>query len=200
MAEFKFSCPQCQQPILCDSSYAGSQINCPVCQRAILVPSLTPSAADASGRKVRAEISTLRTVAILGAGILAAAGMVLLVVHLVAGPKTVTFKAWVDGVDVVKLSGKNLWIEHQDFQPPGKMSVNGKNWNPVWEKKSSAPYELNPAFKPRNPENVKLIKPAGRGTISILETPTPANDGTLAVQLDDGNEGGADWYEFTISW
>jgi DNA-directed RNA polymerase subunit RPC12/RpoP len=200
MAEFKFSCPQCTQKILCDSSYAGSQINCPVCQRAILVPPITPSAADASGRMVRTEISTWRTVAILGAGILAAAGMVVLAVHLLAGPKTVTFKAWVDGVDVVKLSGKGLWIEHQDFQPPGKMSINRKNWNPVWEKNTSAPYDLNPAFKPRSPESVKLIKGAGRGIISIVETPTPANDETLAVQLDDGGEGGADWYEFTISW
>jgi hypothetical protein len=199
MAEFKFSCPQCKQKIQCDSSYAGSQINCPVCQRAIIVPPMTSSVADAGERMVRIKTSTLQTVAILGASVLAAVGMVVLAVHLLAGPKTMTFKAWIDGVDVVKLSGKGLWIEHQDFQPPGKMSINGKQWNPVWNKNTSAPYDLNPAFKPRNPESVKLIKHAGRGTISIVETPTPANDGTLAVQLDD-DEGGADWYEFTISW
>jgi outer membrane lipoprotein-sorting protein len=38
MAEFKFSCPQCNQHIQCDTGYAGTQINCPSCQKAIVVP------------------------------------------------------------------------------------------------------------------------------------------------------------------
>jgi outer membrane lipoprotein-sorting protein len=38
MAEFKFSCPQCNQHIQCDTGYAGMQINCPSCQKAIVVP------------------------------------------------------------------------------------------------------------------------------------------------------------------
>jgi outer membrane lipoprotein-sorting protein len=39
MAEFKFSCPQCNQHIECDVSYSGMQINCPSCQKCIVVPS-----------------------------------------------------------------------------------------------------------------------------------------------------------------
>ena len=38
MAEFKFSCPHCQQHIQCDASYAGVQITCPTCQKSIVVP------------------------------------------------------------------------------------------------------------------------------------------------------------------
>ena len=45
MAEFKFSCPQCAQNILCDVGYAGAQINCPSCQQAIIVPPAPRSAA-----------------------------------------------------------------------------------------------------------------------------------------------------------
>ena len=45
MAEFKFSCPLCNQHILCDVSYSGMQINCPVCQQAIVVPQAPQPAA-----------------------------------------------------------------------------------------------------------------------------------------------------------
>ena len=43
MAEFKFSCPLCNQHIQCDSDYSGMQINCPSCQKSIVVPQ-APSA------------------------------------------------------------------------------------------------------------------------------------------------------------
>lgn len=200
MAEFKFSCPQCRQKILCDSSYSGTTINCPACRQMIMVPPMAPSVAGAGERAVQIKISTLRTVAFLGAGVLAAISVVALTVHLLAGPRTVSFKALVDGVDVVKLSGKSLWIEHQDFKLPVRMSINGRKWNPVWDKNTSAGYELSPAFRPRNAQSIKLTRRTGRGTLSIVEKPTVANDGTLAIRLDDGGIGGADWYEFTVSW
>jgi hypothetical protein len=201
MAEFTFPCPQCKQCIQCDASYVGSQINCPACQKAVIVPPIPPPAAAGTGeRTVQTKMSTLRTVALLGGGVLAAVGILALTIHLLAGPKTVTFKAFVDGVDVVKLSGKNLWIEHLYDQLPSRMSINGKKWNPVWDKNSSANYELNPAFKPSNADSVKLTKRTGRGAITIMQEPTPGNDETLVIRVDDGGIGGADWYEFTVSW
>ncbi len=48
MAEFKFSCPQCNQRIACDVSYSGMQINCPSCQKLIVVPEAPGSAAPPS--------------------------------------------------------------------------------------------------------------------------------------------------------
>jgi DNA-directed RNA polymerase subunit RPC12/RpoP len=200
MAEFKFSCPQCRQQIQCDSTYVGSQINCPLCRQTIIFPPVTPSAAPPGERIFQIKASTLQTLAILGLSVLLAAGIVLLTVHLLAGPKTVTFKAFVDGVDVVKLSGKNLWVEHQDDQLPSRMSINGKKWNPVWDKNTSASYVLKPVFKPHDPERVRLTKCTGRGSLSIVEKPTAENGGTLAIKVDDGGIGGADWYEFTVLW
>jgi len=201
MAEFTFPCPQCNQRIQSDASYVGLQINCPVCQKAIIVPPVPPPTAAGTGeRMIQIKTSTLRTVTLLGAGVLVAVGILALTIHLLAGPKPLTFKAFVDGVDVVKLSGRNLWIEHLYDQLPSRMSINGKKWNPVWDKNTSANYELNPAFKPSNADSVKLTKRTGRGAIIIMEEPTPGNDGTLVIRLDDGGIGGADWYEFTVSW
>ena len=40
MSEFKFSCPQCGQHILCDTQWSGLEINCPACQQTLAAPSL----------------------------------------------------------------------------------------------------------------------------------------------------------------
>jgi len=161
---------------------------------------MAPTAGGGGERMLQVKLSTLRTVALFGAGVLGAAGIVFLAVHLLAGPKALHFKAYVDGVEVVKLSGKKLWIEHLYDQLPAKLSINGQKWNPVWDKNTSADYELHPAFKPRNADRVKLTSLAGRGTVTIMEEPTPGNDETLAIRVDDGGIGGADWYEFAVSW
>ncbi|HUE35933.1 MAG TPA: hypothetical protein VMO20_00980 [Candidatus Acidoferrum sp.] len=105
-----------------------------------------------------------------------------------------------DGVDVVKISGYRLWIEHQDFQLPIRVKINGANWNPAWNASVSAPYKLRRAFRPAGPAAIKLVKLRGRGDVTILEMPSPANNQTLAIKLDDGPYGGADGYEFTVSW
>ena len=46
MSEFKFSCPQCGQHILCDAQWSGREINCPACQQTLVVPSLAPPAIE----------------------------------------------------------------------------------------------------------------------------------------------------------
>jgi hypothetical protein len=117
----------------------------------------------------------------------------------------------VDGTDVVKLSGSRLWIEHLQWQQPVRISVNGATWNPTWNEtqsptfpnwsdNESRPYTLKRWFSPHNPDNIKLVKTAGRGPIAIIEKPSPANQQTLSIKLDDGPMSGADWYEFTVSW
>ena len=42
MSEFKFTCPQCEQHILCDTQWSGREINCPACQQVLVVPSVEP--------------------------------------------------------------------------------------------------------------------------------------------------------------
>lgn len=38
MSEFKFSCPHCDQHILCDEQLSGSEIQCPDCQHRLQIP------------------------------------------------------------------------------------------------------------------------------------------------------------------
>ena len=81
-------------------------------------------------------------------------------------PDVLTFRAVVDGSDVVKVSGDHLWIEHEEFQLPAQIFVNGKPWHPVWTDKVSAPLQdLSPAFHPRDPMKVKLTQIKGRGPV-----------------------------------
>jgi len=199
MAEFKFFCPQCKQHIQCDSSYAGLKINCPSCQREIVVPPM-PSVVQPKEPAIQIKTSTLRKAAIIALCVALAAGIVAAPFYIFVGPKKLTFKAYVDGTDIVKLSGGRLWIEHQTWQLPTRMTVNDKKWNPAWNNNVCKPFQLRRAFKPGNPQDIKLTSQRGRGGISILEKPSPANNETLAIKVDDGGFGGADWYEFAVSW
>jgi hypothetical protein len=192
MVKYHFTCPHCRHKIRCDASSAGLHINCPTCQQIAIVPP--------APRTIQIKVSTLRNVSLAVLGVLLVAGIVSLAPHLFGGSRTVTFKAMVDGVDVVKLSGNRLWIEHQSWKIPIKVMVNGKSWNPAWNDNTSMPFLLNRVFRPADPKNIKLASHKGRGPISIVELPAPANDETLAIKLDDGDFGAADWYEFTVSW
>ena len=211
MAEIKFACPQCKQRVACDSGYVGSQINCPSCQRSIIVPPAATAAAAPAEDFIQIKKSTLLTAALIALGILFLAGAGWGVFLLLAGSKTIAFRAYVDGSDVVKLRGKEFWIEHLTWQQPDKISVNGKIWKPVWNSDATPtmpawndnrtePFRLSRAFNPGNPKKIRLTKLAGRGNIVIAEKPSSTNDQTLSVRVDDGPMAGADWYEFTVSW
>jgi len=116
-------------------------------------------------------------------------------------PHVITFRAVVDGTDVVKVSGSQLWIEHEDFVKPSAMFVNGKPWHPVWTDKVSDQYQgLNPAFHPHDPMKIKITQLKGRGTVSIIQPLSTANDQTLAFRIDDDPFGGADTYQVSITW
>jgi hypothetical protein len=210
MSEFKFSCPQCKGVIQCDTSYVGSRIDCPICQKSIIVPPVPPTSTSVAERRIQLKKSTLKKAGIIAACALVVVAVVMIVPYLF-GPKSVTFKAFVDGTDVVKLSGRHLWVEHLEWQQPTRMSINGVNWRPTWnETKSGAfpdwsdnkstRYALKRAFSPGNPQNIKLTKRQGRGAVAIIEMPSRQNDQTLAIQMDDGPQGGAAWYEFTVTW
>ena len=120
--------------------------------------------------------------------------------------QTFTVKMFVDGSDIVKVSGNRLWIEHGTGSlpqnPPDKVIyVNGQTWTPTWNDKTSAEFAgIIPAFRPRESQKIQLTKRAGRGAISIAEYPSPDNNRMLAVKIDDEDFGGADWYEILVSW
>jgi hypothetical protein len=199
MAEFKFSCPKCSQNILCDLSYAGAGINCPSCQQSIKVP--PPPSVVPPGEKVfQVRVSTARNIALIILFLLLLAGAIEGVLYLFAGTRSVTFKAWVDGSDALKLQGKQLWLEHLTWSQPTKIEINGKKWETAWNNNKTEPFSLGSTFPAKDSVHVKIKKISGRGKISIVERPSSDNDYTLTIKIDDGPQPGADWYEFTVSW
>ena len=115
--------------------------------------------------------------------------------------RALTISAEVDGSDVVKVSGNKLWIEHEQFQRPQRILLNGKLWIPQWTTNVCAPFEgLQPPFAPQDPRKIKVSKKAGRGTVTVLEMPSAENDETLAFRIDDNAQPGADRYEIRVSW
>jgi serine/threonine protein kinase len=115
---------------------------------------------------------------------------------------TITVKAFIDGIDVIKVSGNKLWFEHEESALPGKnIFVNGKAWTPGWTNNVSTEFAgLIAVFRPIDAQKIQITKRVGRGTVSVAQFPSPANDETLAVRIDDEDFGGADWYEVVISW
>lgn len=133
----------------------------------------------------------------------------------------IKIKALIDGIDTVKIRGNKAWYEHESWELPGRSHgrdentlINDKPWRPVWhivndhtfldQRMPSKPYEdLQPAFAPKTPANIKLTKIAGRGEVKISQLPTPENQETLSIHLDDSDPvefSGADWYEVMIEW
>ena len=136
-------------------------------------------------------------------GVICVALVVVLVAFLIGSSHhQLTVKAFIDARDVVKVSGTRLWFEHETGSLPGRnIFVNGKAWSPSWTNNVSAEFlGLNPAFRPHDPQKIQITKRVGRGTVSVAEFPSPANEETLAVRIDDEEVGGADWYEVVISW
>jgi serine/threonine protein kinase len=136
-------------------------------------------------------------------GIACVALIMALVVFLVGlSHHKLTVRAFIDGIDVVKVSGNKLWFEHEYATLPGRnIFVNGKAWTPSWTNNVSTEFAgLIAVFRPTDAQKIQITKRAGRGTVSVAQFPSPANDETLAVRIDDADPGGADWYEFVISW
>lgn len=57
MSDFKFSCPNCSQSIVCDTSNAGMQIPCPSCQTLLTVPQPPPAAPAPPTGPIRLSIN-----------------------------------------------------------------------------------------------------------------------------------------------
>jgi serine/threonine protein kinase len=167
-------------------------------------PANLPGQPSIIKQKRTMQITNNRTWWIVSAGavvcIALAVGLVTFLTRF--GHHQLTVKAFIDSSDVVKVSGSRLWFEHESGALPGRnIFVNGKAWSPSWTNNVSTEFVgLNPVFRSRDPQKLQITKRIGRGTVSIAQFPSPANDETLAVRLDDAEFGGADWYEVAISW
>lgn len=52
---------------------------------------------------------------------------------------------------------------------------------------------------PRGAANVSVNKVRGRGDVRIVEQPSPNNNYTLVVEIND-KEGGSDMYDIEVNW
>jgi hypothetical protein len=95
---------------------------------------------------------------------------------------TVAWSAMVDGVDEIIFSGSSSSVRHLSGKPPRDVRAS-----------FSAPM-------PRSPVNLDLISTGGRGSIVIVQQPSPANGYTAIVRIDDSGRGSDNRYVFTLRW
>jgi len=119
----------------------------------------------------------------------------------------IEIRAYIDGVDVIKVRGKKLWYEHVTAELPGKWDghdeptfVNQEKWMPWWDGHTSRPYEKITAMRPPTGKRVYVAKKFGRGVVTLAQQPSTSNEQTLKITIDDVAHAGADWYEIHIKW
>jgi hypothetical protein len=128
------------------------------------------------------------------------------------GTKLVTILSLIDGSDVLKIRGNELWFEHRNFVPPGQWVdhvdasgneptyINREAWVPKWNGDVSIPYAAKARLLPEGSQfEVRLMTPQDRGgSVTILEQPSARNDFTLSILLDDDFPSGAAWYQVEL--
>jgi hypothetical protein len=127
------------------------------------------------------------------------------------GTKLVTILSLIDGSDVLKIRGNELWIEHRNFVLPGKWVdhtdasgneptyINSDAWVPKWNGDVSLPYAAKARLLPEGSQfDVRLVTPQDRGSVTILQQPSAQNDFTLSILLDDDFANGAAWYQVEL--
>ena len=123
-------------------------------------------------------------------------------------------RAFIDGSDVVKIRGDQIWIAHKSFEFPGRWQgcnepiiVKGtEKWYPVWDGNLSDRHTIEdkeralPLKKAFTKDTMNVAAKTGLGNFYVSEYPSADNDYTLSVTLDDLGAEGASWYEFGVSW
>ncbi|MEM7244443.1 MAG: serine hydrolase [Acidobacteriota bacterium] len=125
---------------------------------------------------------------------------------------SLTIRTLIDGSSVVKLRGDSLWFEHLNHARPGAWTgkrehdgneptfVDGVEWLPQWDGKTSKPLTTASGLPAERPVTVTAVAVDARGKVVVLEQPSVKNDDTLSVLLDDDRERGATWYEIHLHW
>jgi CubicO group peptidase (beta-lactamase class C family) len=126
---------------------------------------------------------------------------------------TITIRALIDGSDVVKVRGDTMWYEHLNHAVPGAWVgdddhsgdeptvVNGVEWVPQWDGKTSEAFTAAGGLLPAaRAVTVTAVAVSARGKVAVLAQPSEKNDYTLSVMLDDDPQDGAEWYEVQLRW
>jgi hypothetical protein len=122
--------------------------------------------------------------------------------------------AWIDTTDYLFIHGSTLQWEHKTSGSPagthmgpeptiinttldGTAVMTAVNWNQTWpdplpaDAFSSTITLLDPTLLADDSLDASVVKISGRGSLSIFQQPTAANDETLIVQFTDGSAGAA---------
>jgi hypothetical protein len=128
-----------------------------------------------------------------------------------SGTKLLTILSLIDGSDVLKIRGNEVWFEHRNFVLPGKWVddsdasgneptyINSEAWTPKWSGDVSLPYAAKARLLPEGSQfDVRLVTPHDRGSVTILQQPSAQNSFTLSILLDDDSASGAAWYQVEV--
>jgi len=109
-------------------------------------------------------------------------------------------KMRVEANEIVKVKGGSVWIEHQRFDFPTDISINGIHWDPQWTGNRSDDFtKFTPPLAPFTNAAVKVKKIHGRDSVEVQEPPTEQNGQTLTLHFMDKPVGG-DVYEIHVDW
>jgi hypothetical protein len=107
-------------------------------------------------------------------------------------PKTniIVFSALIDATDNLIIRNGKVQIQHVAGKPPTNMSINGKEWNPRWKKDITDSFsKFSPSLPVLKDSKVTVELLKGRGSATVLESPTIQNDYSLIIQIRDGGSG-----------
>lgn len=126
----------------------------------------------------------------------------------------VRVRAFIDGCDVIKIRGGQIWIAHKAYELPGRwmgcnepVIINGdEEWYPNWNGSLSERHEIEdkerilPTKRAFTSDTMVVSIRGELGTVFVSEYPNEENGYTLSVTLDDRTAEGASWYEFGVDW
>ena len=123
-------------------------------------------------------------------------------------------RAFIDGCDVVRIRGNQVWIDHAGYELPGRWQGSNEpiilnvtqKWYPTWDGYRSDKCTIEdgdralPEKKEFSQDTLSVQGKLGLGVLFVSEYPSADNDYTLSVTLDDSSAEGASWYEFGVFW
>jgi hypothetical protein len=117
-----------------------------------------------------------------------------------ASTRRILIKMRVDGADRITYRDGQLVIEHIKAIKPDSITVNGIDWKPTWKGDTTEPFtDFKPPLAPIGQSRVALKQMAGRAKAQ-MEKPASSKFERIPTVLIEDKEGGADNYEFQLSW